>query len=315
MPDSSEDRRPVPAPREVIVVLGMHRSGTSLLGNILQVCGIAMADDTDRASPRNPGGFWERPDLVALHDEVLVALGRPVGAQDHARPLPESWWTMPAIAPIKARIKNWLQGQLELHEGLWGFKDPRTVRLLPLWREIFAELHLQPRYVIAVREPTEVARSMARKNPKARPLTEAQCELMWIAYNWDIARQVDFAHAFVVDYGYWFQDPGAQLSALLAYLRTDLVSWPRLMPAAQAIIQAEYRHHHHDPSRAVTQLPLTSEFYATLRQFAPPPLGQPELAPVVTLVDTMFRLVEAYLQAAEAPKVATLWPWRRQARG
>ena len=65
--------------RPVVVVLGMHRSGTSLLSNVLQFLGVDMADTTDHTSPKNAGGFWERPELVAIHDEILAAIGRPIG--------------------------------------------------------------------------------------------------------------------------------------------------------------------------------------------------------------------------------------------
>src|SRR3982751_5359505 len=64
--------------RPIVVVLGMHRSGTSLLSNMLHMLGVDMADTTDHVSPKNPGGFWERPELVAIHDEILEAIGRPI---------------------------------------------------------------------------------------------------------------------------------------------------------------------------------------------------------------------------------------------
>ena len=79
-------------PRPIVVVLGMHRSGTSLLSNALHVLGVDMADETDHVSPKNPGGFWERPELVAIHDEILAAMGRPISLPSHVLPFRPAWW-------------------------------------------------------------------------------------------------------------------------------------------------------------------------------------------------------------------------------
>jgi hypothetical protein len=69
-----------------VVVLGMHRSGTALLANMLHYLGADMADHTDVTSSKNPNGFWERPDIVALHDDVLGVIRRPVDSPLHACP-------------------------------------------------------------------------------------------------------------------------------------------------------------------------------------------------------------------------------------
>jgi hypothetical protein len=43
--------------------------------------------------------------------------------------------------------------------GVWGFKDPRTASFLPLWQDLFAELGLTPRYILALRAPGSILRS------------------------------------------------------------------------------------------------------------------------------------------------------------
>ena len=138
-----------------MVVLGMHRSGTSLLSNALHVLGVDMADETDHVSPKNPGGFWERPELVAIHDEILAAMGRPISLPSHVLPFRPAWWRAKEVQALKPKLKAYLREQLADSENPWGFKDPRTCRMLPLWREVFRELNLEPVYVVAVRRPAE----------------------------------------------------------------------------------------------------------------------------------------------------------------
>src|SRR5690348_14468267 len=126
--------------RPVVVVLGMHRSGTSLLSNVLHYLGVDMADATDAVSKSNPSGFWERPELVALHEEILDAIGRPVASPLNCVPFPAGWWRDKAVLPFRARLRDYVEQHRAAALGWWGFKDPRTCRLLPLWLETFGQM-------------------------------------------------------------------------------------------------------------------------------------------------------------------------------
>ena len=70
-----------------VVVLGMHRSGTSLCSHLLARLGIDMADDP-AAQPSNPKGHWERPEIVQRHDRILELLDRGYMTPLHDLPLP-----------------------------------------------------------------------------------------------------------------------------------------------------------------------------------------------------------------------------------
>ena len=156
--------------REIVVVLGMHRSGTSLLANILHLLGVDMLDQPTHASTKNETGFWERQDILALQDEILATLGVPIGSPAHAVPFASGWWRSVDIRPLKERLRDLVGEHLKTVRRPWGFKDPRTCRLLPLWGEILEELDVSPRFVWAVRHPAESSRSMTEKNPHRRPI-------------------------------------------------------------------------------------------------------------------------------------------------
>ncbi|MEO0034615.1 MAG: hypothetical protein RLZZ501_638, partial [Pseudomonadota bacterium] len=65
-----------PAPRRAVLVLGMHRSGTSAVTQALHLLGLAVPDNLIPADPReNPTGFWESADIVAAHQDFLAAAG------------------------------------------------------------------------------------------------------------------------------------------------------------------------------------------------------------------------------------------------
>jgi hypothetical protein len=252
--------------RPAIVVVGMHRSGTSLLANVLHLLGAEMVDGAPLKSPRNPTGFWERPEIVALHDEILAHLKRPVGALSHVLPFPAGWWRDPELLPFKRRLEDLVKEQLAATTRTWGFKDPRTCRLLPMWSEIFDSLDIEPRFVWALRHPAESGTSMKLKNPDARPMTHAQAELMWLSYNYDVLRYAGRHRPIVVDYDSWFVDPVAVAGDLA--LRLDL-RWEgsdeELRECLHRLIDPEHRHHWAGAGPAQPALPIAGEFHRFLK--------------------------------------------------
>src|SRR5262249_1740037 len=76
------------ATSNAIVVLGMHRSGTSALAGMLHHLGVALGDELMPATADNPRGYWEHRDIVAINDRLMTELGR---TWHDVRPLPPMW--------------------------------------------------------------------------------------------------------------------------------------------------------------------------------------------------------------------------------
>lgn len=169
-PESSENTRSTG-----IVVLGMHRSGTSALTGVLGLLGVELGGALNPADPAvNPKGFWEHADIVAIHDRLLESLG---SYWDDERPLRAGWWEKEDIRPFRDEIRNVLRRDL-MGAAIWGLKDPRICRLLPLWIALFQELACQPLFILALRDPAEVARSLNKRDG----FTEPQSCLLWLAH-------------------------------------------------------------------------------------------------------------------------------------
>src|SRR4051794_27736950 len=79
---------------QAVLVLGMHRSGTSAMAGALALCGFATGSDLMPAAADNPKGFWEHAGVVAIHERLLRALDRP---WHDPRPLPDDWLDHPAV--------------------------------------------------------------------------------------------------------------------------------------------------------------------------------------------------------------------------
>lgn len=161
-----------------VVVLGMHRSGTSALSGVMNLLGFTPGKSLLPAMDGiNPKGFWEHAEIVSIHDELLTLLG---SSWDDESLLPDQWWRSSLVAPIRARIISILQRDFGSAPA-WLIKDPRMCRLLPMWHELLRELSCRPTYVIALRRPIEVARSLHKRNG----ITEEASSLLWLIHMLD----------------------------------------------------------------------------------------------------------------------------------
>lgn len=186
-----------------ILVVGMGRSGTSFITRGLKALGVELGDELLPASPDNPTGYWEDAALQALNDRVLLSLGR---TWSTIAPVPDGRWNLP-------ELKTHMLEAIEITRerfgkfALWGFKDPRTTRLLPFWQPILDRLAIADSYVIAVRNPLSVARSLkAREN-----FDPEKSYYLWLAYVVDAYARTGGRMRVVVDYDEVMARPVEQL--------------------------------------------------------------------------------------------------------
>lgn len=204
-----------PSQKFCIVVLGMHRSGTSALAGCLNLLGVQLGADLIPAHPEiNAKGHWEHREAVALNERALNSLGR---TWQDERPLPENWTDIPAIAALRSEIAAFLLREFS-HIPFCGLKDPRLCRLLPLWLEAIAETEIKPVFILALRHPVEVARSLASRDG----IPEARAYLLWLDYMLEAERASRGYPRFVVDYATLLSDWRSALDPLSSHLGLDL---------------------------------------------------------------------------------------------
>lgn len=152
----------------------MHRSGTSALTGLLHQFGLHAGNHLFPANEFNERGYFECADIVTAHDVLLGSLGR---SWDDVRPLPEGWQNTSAGLVAKSTLLSIFRTEFGDAE-ICVLKDPRLCRLLPLWRQIFAELEVEPLFIIISRQPAEVAASLARRDG----MTGNQAAMLYLAY-------------------------------------------------------------------------------------------------------------------------------------
>jgi hypothetical protein len=212
-----ERRRSHPkSPREIVIVTGMHRSGTSLCANLINLLGVDMSDDLE-ATEDNPAGHWERPDLVGLHNRALRAIGREWLDHRHALAFPRDWLSQPQVQAVKNDIEDWIDVRLGQAGRKFGFKDPRAARLIPLWDQICTEMQLTPLYVFCVRHPAHVAESLVRRDG----ITSSEAIYRWMVYNADAVLGVAGRSVCILPFDQWFGDKAPLVHRLASHLGVE----------------------------------------------------------------------------------------------
>lgn len=142
--------------RRAVVVLGMHRSGTSLLAALLCKAGADAPKQLMAGGADNPTGHWESWPLYFLDDEVLSALGL---SWDSTLSLPAEMLRSPKTERFLPRYVDVLREEYDRSDLLCA-KDPRLCRIFPVLRRALQSENIAPSCVLIARHPLEVAASL-----------------------------------------------------------------------------------------------------------------------------------------------------------
>ena len=227
-------------PRPICIpILGMHRSGTSALARVVNLLGASLGGNLMGATPANPRGHWERLDIYDLHETILRELGT---TWDDFCPIDMALLTGPRASAWRARLTNLLETEFA-SSPLVAIKDPRTCRLLPLWKAAVEDAGFDMRPVLTVRHPLEVADSLNRRAPMQR---EAAIRI-WLTHVLEAEHHTRGLRRAFVTYDGLLQDWHGTLVAVARHL--DIV-WPEINEPITRRVVALFlnpndRHHIH----------------------------------------------------------------------
>ena len=270
----------VAEPRPVVVVLGMHRSGTSLCSHILSILGVDMTDTilppgAASLGADNQRGHWERWEIVEFHDRILSFFNRSYFTPFHDLPLPIAWWTDSRVVAVRREIIEFLETRMG--RGLFGFKDPRTVRLMPMWHQIIREVRLVPKIVFCLRNPAQVARSLTARDR----IDTDTAEYRWFSYVADFFRYTKDYDICTVEYETWFEDPTTNLYKLFDFLQ---LGWSQsefdLDLTISDVVDQTLRHD--DPRRCEAGQPLARSLYKLARRASEEPTAREQIQLIVS---------------------------------
>ncbi len=214
----------------VVCIAGMHRSGTSMIARLLNLCGVYLGPDADIivAAQDNPEGFWENVKFVQINDEIL---SRQKGAWDKPPRVAQGWEKRRELSSLRARTQDLLKqfsGQ-----RYWGWKDPRNSLTLPYWKRFLPDLKV----IICLRNPLEVARSLARRGYASNTFSFD----LWQTHNQRVLSAAASGKYLITHYNSYFIDPRAELRRLLKFIGLSINE--ELLQAACNAASSALRHH------------------------------------------------------------------------
>ena len=254
----------MPSSRAVLV-LGMHRSGTSALARGLQMLGVYLGNDFISPKPDNPTGYWEDRNIYEINERLLAVFGlkwEEVALIDEAR------WDAPEVEGLRTEAVAYLKSQFVSHP-LWGFKDPRTIRLLPFWRSALRSLEVDECYLLVIRNPRSVADSLIRRHG----MDAVTAHLLWLAYVVPNLSMIANRPFMVADYDLVMADPRQELERIANGLTIPWTDTSKvgIDQFASDFLDPNLRHSFFNVSDFELDLnlpPLTREAYLWLRSLA-----------------------------------------------
>ena len=203
--------------KNLYVVLGMPRSGTSAITRGLKALGISLGDHLVPAAAQfNPKGVYEDRDIVYKINRAITAeLGF------HWEPLREInslCYQNAKLDALKQKAVLLLQKRMENLQH-WGFKDPRATRILSFWQDVFNEMQVKTSYIIALRHPLASAYSWHKQNA----VDVEYGLLLWLSYTIAAIDDTRHQNRVLVNYDLLLQNPLLQLERIKKRLAIPVV--------------------------------------------------------------------------------------------
>lgn len=219
--------------KKVYIVLGMHRSATSLTTEILSKIGLYIGNKEDmlEADPENKDGYFEIKKIVQLNDEILLENNMV--------------WCCVKANPLGLKTKKNLSARFiinelsnKAHDRNIAIKDPRFCLTEPIWRNEIINLGMKPKAIIVVRHPFEVAQSLVRRDN----IDFDYALKIWFYYNCcilNIITRYQTEDLLFLNHQDFFSS-NIQLEKIMHFCNKDYKSLPN------NIIKKELRHNYSD---------------------------------------------------------------------
>ncbi|MGS1121650.1 hypothetical protein [Rhodanobacter sp. UC4436_H3] len=237
-----------------ILIVGMHRSGTSALAGLVGKLGIPLGDHLLEAGSDNPKGYWEHQDVVLAHERLLRKLG---SRWDDVRALPVDWLGSEAAREASKAIEEIISRDFSAGP-VWALKDPRLCRVLPLWLEVLQKMHIRPVLLFMVRRPSEVSASIEARN-QWHPLVG---KLLWLRYMAEAIEASSASSREVLLYDDVLADPIASVTTAFSRLGIKMGKGVSVQQRKAAVdfVDASDRHHvTHDVERPASTIEVIAE--------------------------------------------------------
>lgn len=193
--------------KQALVIIGMHRSGTSASTGALRCVGVELGRKLYRGHKGiNDKGYFEHSDIADANDEALAVLG---SSWDDILLRNEDWWLGKELLPYEKKIRSYIRRDFS-GSPLWAVKDPRVCRLLPWWLGMLEAEQVKPHFVFVIRSPLAVHRSLERRDG----FSIDKSFLLWSLHYLEAERWSRGHSRVFIDFDHFLENPAQGLSKM-----------------------------------------------------------------------------------------------------
>lgn len=241
--------------QQSVLILGMHRSGTSAIAGISHLLGAVAPATMMEPAFDNPTGFWESEAITIVNQAILATLGG-------------NWYDCLALDP--AAIDATTRQEILTHcasavtsefgdAPLFVMKDPRFSILMEFWLPAFAALNVAVAPLLALRHPAEAIASIRRRDGMPAEVSAP----LWLHYTLEAERHTRGRPRAVLSYDKFMQDWRGSLTRVTAEAG---IAWPVPLNSAAAAIdeflRPRLRHHYAAANKVIAGRPPVSDWIA-----------------------------------------------------
>lgn len=310
--------------KDVYVVLGVARSGTSAISGGLNALGINFGNHLLAGDSRNPKGFFEDTDILYNTNRGLLYHLDYSPLMDLNTLDEKTSENTETINQYKKYAANILTNRLK-DQNTFAFKAPCTLTLMAFWQDVFKRVNVKDKYVITVRHPLASAHSFHKW---VRYDVEVGV-LLWMRHLIHAINHTADKKRVVVCYELMLEDARAELERIHQQLELPFAfNAHSVNEYAEHFIDKNLRHHRFTTEdlkkhTAVTVAPLCVELYEVLMKLAQDQLqfNTPEfaavwqhintefakLAPIYSYIDTLLRKNKMYERRFRSLERSLLW--------
>ena len=233
--------------RTCILVIGMHRSGTSTMSGCLSMLGYELGKNVVPPNRYNPKGYFENKSIYPFNDRLLGALN----ARWHdTMNLPDNWVKDEIIMEYQYKLINILSA--EFHDKSdFIIKDPRISILLPFYLGVFEELNVKAKIVICSRDPIEVAASLAKRNN----LSYSKSLLLWANSNLNAEHTSRNVPRIFIRYENILNKPVDTIRSVIKTLKLDIEFSSEIQNEIMSFVEPDLKHHSKEEPDMPAELP------------------------------------------------------------
>ncbi|WP_088189831.1 hypothetical protein [Sphingobium sp. Z007] len=228
-----------------LLILGMHRSGTSALTRVLNLLGCALPRDLVKPIENdNDLGFWEPQGVIDINARILELAG---SSWIDWLPFDTDWYHAPDHLLLFEQAQEMLAKQYG-GSNFFVLKDPRICRLTKFWFDLLQASNVSPRIILPIRHPDEVAASLNTRHGFDSEFSY----LLWLRHVLDAEAGSRGRVRCFTSYHELMTDWPATVARVS---KAFGISWPRSPDQASqgidAFLSDRYRHHRYDDAQFI----------------------------------------------------------------